>query len=164
MEVEIVVDWRGGMVLPLLFYQEQSMSERLDALEVDEREIERRKMFVRGLRDFADFMETNVDLPIPYGEEYFNIWVYTKAEMSALVKGKGRWEKKAEANYMLFRKQFGTINYDINITRDRICERVVVGEEIIPARPAEPERVVEKVEWKCTPVLDHEVDEVLGQS
>jgi hypothetical protein len=140
------------------------MSERLDALQQDEEAQDRRIEYIKGLRGLADFIEAYPDLPLPYGEEYFNIWVYTKEEVSTLVRGKGKWEKIAETNQMVFRKKFGPLNYDINITRDRVCEKIVVGQEIIPARPATPEQVIDKIEWRCAPVLDHEVDEELGQS
>ena len=130
--------------------------------EVDQVEVDRRTAFVRGLRQMADFLEAHDDLPIPHYEQYLNVWVYKKEEMAELVKGKGKWEKKAENTYMLFRKQFGPFCYDISIQRDKVCERVVVGTEVVPARPYQPERIVDKVEWKCAPILDYEVDEALG--
>ena len=152
------------MVLPLLFYQEQSMSERLDTLKQDEQEIARRAAFITGLQDIAAFLIDHPDLPVPYGMEFFSVWVHTKDEIAELVRGKGKWDKQAAESYMYFRKTFGPINYDINISRDQVCEKVVVGQTVIPARPATPEQVIDKIEWKCTPVLDHEVDEELGQS
>jgi len=129
---------------------------------LDEAEAERKIVFIEGLRNMANFLESNPDLPVPYGMEFFSVWVHTKDEIAELVRGKGKWDKQAAESYMYFRKTFGPINYDINISRDQVCERVVVGQTVIPARPATPEQVIDKIEWKCTPVLDHEVDEALG--
>ena len=46
--------------------------------------------------------------------------------------------------------------YDITINyyckRDAVCKAVVVGTKVIPARPAEPPRVENVLEWQCEKV------------
>jgi hypothetical protein len=50
------------------------------------------------------------------------------------------------------------VQFNISTMRKTICERVVVGKKVIPARPetvipASPERTEEEIEWRCHPVM-----------
>jgi hypothetical protein len=45
-----------------------------------------------------------------------------------------------------FTRRFGDLELDININKDNSCERVKVGERVIPAQPERTEPVYE---WKC---------------
>jgi hypothetical protein len=72
-------------------------------------------------------------------------------------------KKSADAEWFNLTKEFGVngagARIQVTRSRDKVCERVKVGEEVIPAQPervepekvipAAPERVVEKFEWRC---------------
>jgi hypothetical protein len=114
----------------------------------------KRVAFIQGLRDLANLLDLFPDLPVPYSPMAIDVWADDKEELAVLVRGKGTWDKIAESSYMVFRKDFGHVRYDINIAREKVCEKVVVGVEIIPARPATKEQIVDKYEWKCLPLLN----------
>lgn len=79
-------------------------------------------------------------------------------------RGKPRWKqiggktvKSSDGVYYSLRRNFGTaVTLDVTIQHQFLCERVKVGEKVIPAKPetvvpAQPERVEEVYEWKCPP-------------
>ncbi len=109
-----------------------------------------REELVKGLRAAADFFEQHPDFPMPYGDCNFDLFVGSKQELREVTRGTGAWDKVAEGTYFMLRKMFGPVKIDVNISRDQVCERIVVGTTVIPARP---EEVVENVEWRCSESL-----------
>ena len=109
---------------------------------------------IAGLRGLADFLETNPDVPAPWPTS-FNVFVQSREQLQELTRQVGGTLKKhGDENFFYLRRAFGPVNYDINIHRDQVCERVVTGKRIEPARaevtlPAEPEREVDVYEWRC---------------
>lgn len=73
----------------------------------------------------------------------------------------GKWDKAPSGDRMRYtQKRPNGITLDVVVTREAVCERVVVGTETktIPAQPAAeatPERTetVEVVEWRCSSLL-----------
>jgi hypothetical protein len=103
-----------------------------------------RSELIQGLRDLATFLESYPEIPTPsFGVD---AWVNSKEELTNASRLGGKWEKRYTGNYFCLGKRFGPILFEINTERDKVCRRVVVGTETIPAQP---ERTVEKVEWIC---------------
>ena len=118
----------------------------------EEREAKRRVAYVKGLRDFAAFLETT-DAPIPVGQT-FNAPLYDKEKFKAAVKViAGRGKKSFDDSLAYYRADFETLTYQVYIMRNQVCERIVTGTKEVPAisYPAHTEEIVE---WKCEPWLE----------
>lgn len=122
-----------------------------------------------GLRDLADFLEDHPEVDVRYAGWSFNLFPEDLAEIGR--GGYGRLEKKVKGDWYCLIKHFGKhVTLEFNKSRELVCERVKVGEKIIPAEPerfipeqvipAKPERVEEVYEWKCPPVLAKPADPV----
>ncbi|WP_435744994.1 hypothetical protein [Nocardioides sp. SYSU DS0663] len=126
----------------------------------------------------AEFIDAHPDLPAPYvtsfnrGEVDLNYYLHInargtlaeqKATAAAIVRAVGGdWEKQPWGEEFRFKTTRGPLTFDIQVQRDAVCERVVVGTETVtlPATDAQvieaqPERteVREVVEWRCAPLL-----------
>lgn len=69
----------------------------------------------------------------------------------------GCWTKRGgDQWFVLERRAVGGIKFTVQVEREQICERIVVGTEtvVVPAVEARPERteVREVVEWRCEPL------------
>lgn len=108
---------------------------------------EERRAFVNGLRQMANFVEANEELPVPMGCS-MNVFVTHRRELAALARvGGAKWEKRANGNYFSLVVTFdGKHTYEINIERQQMCRRVVTGKRVVPA---EPEHEVEEFAWVC---------------
>lgn len=113
-------------------------------------QIERRD-FVQGLRELADFIDAHPDIPCPYGEAH-NAFVRDKTQLGMIARAVGgRWDKNCTSQFFYIRREFaGGHSYEVNVSRDQVCRKVVTGTRI---EPAQPEREVEVVEWVCTEPL-----------
>lgn len=116
-----------------------------------------------GLRALAELIEAE---PALAGSQYaqidHHIFVDDPAEMAALVRRLGGARKKeADETYLtVVRELAGRVAVKICGRRNEVCERVVVGTETVEVPdPDAPKITVERevVEWKCAPVLVHEV-------
>ena len=126
---------------------------------------------IAGLRAFLEFLEANADFDFEQGSKEdlvqinFRAWYLrgTDSEkqtiMGDLVKRLGSGKKSYSDEWFWFRHDFSpNVRLDITSDRKTVCERIVTGTKIIPATeeriiPAEPEREVEAVEWRCAPLL-----------
>ena len=81
--------------------------------------------------------------------EYLNAFVADKAGLLEAVRSIGKVEKDAFGALFYIRKNFGPIHYDINVLREQVCERIVVGQRTIEAVPAVPKHEEDVVEWRC---------------
>jgi hypothetical protein len=128
--------------------------------DIAEQERQRRADFIQGLRECADFMERHPLIPTPYGHA-INAFVNTKEQLAAIARSTS-WAKGYDDNYFWLKKTFsGDITLEVNTNRERICRRVVVGTKVIPAQP---EKVVEQVEWVCDEGLLSDVVNGTGES
>lgn len=69
--------------------------------------------------------------------------------------------KEFEGNYAKVIRDFGATAIEAWATRDRVCERVVTGTEMVEiADPDAPKLQVEReiVEWVCSPLLGASVE------
>lgn len=106
------------------------------------------------------------DLRISLSEEEQNNAVIERFKTAARAIG-GRWQKndpKASTYddtwYTFTNEQkIGDATLVLRMERDTVCERVVVGKKTVvkPAVPAQPEQIVEEVEYEreCKPLFKH---------
>ena len=110
--------------------------------------------FVASLRAAADFFESHPEAPVPSYRVTLNMFVYTREEFESIARSVGTANKGVSGEWFFLRRKFGDcLQMDWNVTRGEVCEARVVGKRVIPARPAEPEREVDIVEWDCRPLL-----------
>lgn len=125
--------------------------------ELDEYEQRDRTQLIAGLRAMADWYEARPNLPSGYSCDLI-LWTHSKQELAAVIRECGTLEKSytKEEESVRLRKRFGPIEFRLLAHKVDTCDRVKVGEVIEPAKPArtlelpaEPEKVVEKFEWRC---------------
>lgn len=128
-----------------------------------------------ALRQAADLLDQHPDFPQPYlvisysgrlGVNWF-LHIDTPADLVAqkavagsIVKAIGGTWAKAGRDWddsFEFTHREGLLDMVVKVDRPAVCERIVVGTETrtVPAVEAQPERTetVEKVEWRCEPLL-----------
>jgi hypothetical protein len=130
-----------------------------------------RSDFTNGLRELADILDANPDLPLPYsgtGSEL--LWIARHGEdhkafaqtFARVVPG--TLTKSVRGTDFDLIGSVGGVQVQLIVDRDAVCERVVTGIETVtisakPATDPEPERTEERelVEWRCQPLLAEEV-------
>lgn len=122
--------------------------------------------YAAGLRHLADLIESGV-APMPtnpsmgfhaYRVATEGVDQPTAARNLMRALGGGRYAKDQWDTSLILRGMCGGVPVDIWVARDEVCERVVVGTEVveIPAQPAVEATTFEKeiVEWRCGSILD----------
>ncbi len=100
----------------------------------------------QGLRELADFLDAHPE--IDASVQSYNVFVRTSAELAKIARLTS-WEKKYDGAYFMLRKTFSDgLNLDINIQRQEVCKRVVIGRQVIPAVTI-PEYTEDVIEWQC---------------
>ncbi len=110
-------------------------------------EAKRRIEWFQGMRALVDFFEQHPQLKPPVGTDIFNVFV-TKEELTTFARVAG-WTKEYTDTWFMLRRKFGEVTLDVNIERGQVCRQVEVGEKVVPAQPATPERVEKVYEWVC---------------
>jgi hypothetical protein len=116
-----------------------------------------RKALIDGLREFAQFLEDNPEAPMPTATAggRYNVFLPSRAAFVAAAKAVGgKLDKKDYPELMVLRRQFGPIEYDLNVKREQVCERVLVGTRTVPAVDAQPQHQEDVFEWKCGSLLE----------
>lgn len=120
---------------------------------------------VRALRDLADFIERNPDVDVPVTEGVADWWplrftFYGEDAVPNLHKVRraigGRFDKDASAATFSMKGRIGEAYIELQVPREQVCERVVVGTETkLVADPDAPKVEVEEeiVEWVCPDAL-----------
>jgi hypothetical protein len=123
--------------------------------------------YAAGLRTLAEFIESHPELPLPH---YQNFGAFLEggpavkkeaviAAAKALASVTQLVKKQVYGEHMqLVWRVNSLLSYQVWVDRDAVCERVVTGVKVIPAReevvlPAMPETTEETFEWRCSPVL-----------
>jgi hypothetical protein len=133
---------------------------------------DRRADFIKGMRALMDILEANPDLPLPYqGATTAMTFHYLGGEdarrdlASAARLIPCSWTKHAKEYddgpaYLDLAGKLHGVKIELTAYRDDVCERVVVGteerevEEVVqPAVTAKVTKRVEKVEWRCGPIM-----------
>lgn len=130
---------------------------------LDEFEQKQRTDYITGLRSLLDFYESRPNMPAANPWIPTEVWVMpnNKEELQAIIRTAGSLEKKGSIrdDSMELRREFSAnIVLRIIIDKQKTCERVKVGEEVVEAQPeriipATEEKVVDVYEWKCEPIL-----------
>lgn len=111
-------------------------------------ETDKRRDVIDGLRMVADYLEARPDVPTPYIGT-IDAFVYESDRLPAVARAMGSADKNVVGQYFELRRVFtGHVSFAVNFARQDVCERVVVGEEVVPEKIT-PEHVREIVEWKC---------------
>lgn len=102
---------------------------------------------IDGLLAMVEFLRQH---PQPFTEGHLTMDFFgqTKEQIVAAVRLCGGQVKKNYAgDYFWLTKEFGGgVKMEWNCPRQEVCEKVKVGEKVVPAQP---ERVEEVFEWKC---------------
>lgn len=103
--------------------------------------------YIEGLRDLADYLETSeLDLPY-YSGIRLDVFTYGENNFADQQRKLGGFrEKVLEGSYAIVRRRFGPHAIEVNISREKVCTRVEVGERVVPATE---ERIEKVYEWKC---------------
>jgi hypothetical protein len=138
-----------------------------------------RQAYIDGLHQIADFLAEHPEVPLPALGSYVSgsyeptIQVFTQCELSDgrdqrtmladIARAMGSAEKSTRHEFAVWRR-FAGIVFAAYAQRDEVCERVVVGEREVEVEVPDPvalaavptvtvTKVVEDVEWVCTPLL-----------
>ena len=129
---------------------------------------------ILDLHSLIAFIEANDDFdfctsePFPVEFRYRTWYLHAlstqqrREKLQDLARRFGTAEKQYSGDFFWLKKQFGdTVLFSASSDRETVCERIVIGTEIIPAAPecilpASPERTEEIVEWRCSPILSPE--------
>lgn len=121
---------------------------------------------IDGLRQIAQLLEDNPDLPAPYISDAS--W---GVHGGFIPEGKGvpeqiaaiarliptRFDKDVDGSYYRLKGKVGAITVEVWGFRDAVCERVVTGTrevtEDVPTAYETVTKTVEDVEWVCKPLL-----------
>ena len=128
--------------------------------------------FAKRLEDLAQVYRNHPNLQQPYEmlTSGLRLMIHDKDAAAEAIRAFGPGDKKDSPGIT---EWFSTIDYkpvawrDLKISivvfKNRVCQRIVTGtrvipETVIPARPAEPERIVAAheepiVEWRCGSLL-----------
>jgi hypothetical protein len=122
-------------------------------------ENEERKAYLNGFKKMIEFLEDHPDLPISSSYCSFLSYQWDKDELTRLVKLLGSCDKEYSEHYFTISKSFGPIKYGFQTSREKVCERIVIGKKIVPARPAqlipeEPAHEEDIVKWECKSILE----------
>ena len=94
---------------------------------------------------------------MPHTVPRFEVFPGNDADtLRAIARAFGTSEKQFNGDLFSISRQFGALRLKFISDRKAVCTARVVGTRTIPARPAEPEREVEVVEWDCEPILSHD--------
>ena len=105
-----------------------------------------RGQFIQGLRDLADFLDQHPAVPYPPYVQ-LNVFCQTKDEIAAVARAGGGWAKEYNGPWFYLKKTFGPdLELHIDIDREQVCRKVVIGTRHVDAQPAHD---VEEVEWVC---------------
>lgn len=122
-----------------------------------------RELKLQGMRECLEWLENHPEVELTAPE--INGHVYgnnAKERMGQHARAMGHADKDFIQQWAYLRKRFsGGVRYSVSVSREDVCERVVVGTKTIPAHadyviPAAPETEVEIIEWRCSSLLDSE--------
>lgn len=135
------------------------MTTETPAADYDYAEAKRRANFIQALRDFADFLDKHPGVLVPSTTTPFNVFPATKEDLVKIAKLTS-WKKAYTGPWFCLTKEFGTdelggplLTLEVNVHRETVCRKVVVGTRIVPAVEAQPAREEEVTDWVCSEPL-----------
>ena len=114
----------------------------------EQNEQAKRDEMCRGLREVADFLESNPEAPLPSGNLGMWLGSDSKTALAAVARTEGKWNKEYSSYSFTLSKMFHGVRLAYMTSRGEVCERIVVGKKHVPAVFLE-EREEDIVEWKC---------------
>lgn len=117
---------------------------------------------VKGLREMADWLEANESIPVASWGTVFGVDLNVYGEdrdqaLGTVRSSSGPWEKRyIGSSFELIRKFSGGCKYSFNISRAAVCDRRVVGTELVEVPDPNAPKITEErevVEWDCHPLL-----------
>lgn len=133
---------------------------------------EKRAEYVKGLHMFADLLENNPDIPLPYSagvrsDNPLTTWFHAsrgdvKAGLTAAARVfPGKLDKTVEeAGYFNLKGQLAGLYVEFTAMRSDVCQRVVVAERTVIEQVPDPDvkvplvevtKTVQDVKWICPP-------------
>lgn len=132
-----------------------SLSERLRGVKMNNN-----LELIKGLRDFADFLEGFEHFPIiHYPPTYM---FFDKKEFISLSHHIGNVKKDFSDDYAILQKHFGPITLELNTLRSNVCTKRVVGVEDVP-EVVIPAHQKDIIEWDCEPLLSTDSSDESGE-
>ena len=114
-----------------------------------------------GLRQLADFLDTNPELAEALGPPTLYLWAASEAKFKANNALLGSFTKGSSGSYLNAEKMFGPVTVQSTIAQANICEKKVVGtRKVMKYVPVDPNSHVEYhnleveeevTEWLCPP-------------
>lgn len=121
--------------------------------------------YAAGLRQVAEFIEAHPEIPLPsatltcYSLHSKNIAALTARALAQ----SGRCNKSYEESLLRLKGKFGAIELEYLGMRSNVCERIKVGERLVPERYVPPQPATEGqtipehkeavYEWSCDSIL-----------
>ena len=120
-------------------------------------ELTAQQQFSQSLRELADFYDQHPEVKLPGSVSGFSIFGANKEELAIGARAFGKAEKLfTETAFQLVKTFPSGLKLEFYKCRESVCERVEVGEEVVPAHviPATeevfiPESVKKIYEWRC---------------
>lgn len=117
--------------------------------------------YAAGLRAAAEFYENHAEIKMPHEMSVTNYSTHSKKDAADVLRAVGECQKDYSESQLTIKKEIAPGFFlRFVFSRERVCERVVVGTKIIPSHvlPARgettvPERIEEMVEWRCGSIL-----------
>lgn len=125
--------------------------------------------YIDGLRQLADLLAENPDLPLPYhGNGGELLWIIVndpnqRATLAALARAlPGKVKKGVRGDAFDLNGQLAGLRVQVIARRDEVCERRVIGTETVTKSVPDPSvqvplvevtETVETVEWVCGSLL-----------
>ena len=137
----------------------------------------KRAAYTAGLRELADILDTNPELPLPFegtgpGAYALSFNFLSTADPRTGMAGARRAlgvtvaknTPESDATYYRLDGKLHGLHFQLTAFRKDVCERVVIGTRKIEVEEPDPEAVaalpkvmrtlvVEDVKWKCHPIL-----------
>ena len=111
-----------------------------------------KETIIKELREAADYLESRAFEVDAVDFLFSDVRIYLSCESISSfkrnVKVMGAFEKRADSDLEAVRR-FGGSSFRVYIARSKVCERIVTGKRVIPARPAVSETEEDVVEYKC---------------
>lgn len=125
--------------------------------------------YIDGLRQLADLLQENPELPLPYhGNASELLWIIVcdpnqRATLAAIARAlPGKVDKDVRGDAFDLKGNLAGLKVQVVARRDEVCERRVIGTETVTKSVPDPTVVVplvevtetvETVEWVCGSLL-----------
>ncbi len=105
------------------------------------------------LRALADFLDEHPALAARMAAHEFNVFAVDETEWTAFRAVLGSYSKGARFGFLEATRSFGGLNLIVNLSQEKSCQRVKVGEQIVE-REVYPDDVQPTIETVVEPVYE----------